>query len=1037
MDYFIGQQVRHKANRDIGVITSITKHGTIDYASVIFPSGLKNLAIHDLEVLNNISPDLKLTEKQFGHPDDYKLMNLSKYVENVFRNEPYHSLLTSRMTLQPHQVSVAHKVVNGLSPRYILADEVGLGKTIEAGLIIKELRARGLAERILVLVPANLTRQWEWEMRTKFNENYVIYDSTRIKELKSLYPNTNPWDLNNNIICSVHYARLEEVKQLITDTNWDLVIFDEAHHLRRQLDFSSSIRSNKAYDLAEELSFKTDGLLLLTATPMQLHDFEFFSLTELLDPTLYGGYENYERYKNSDLPIINSIHRAVENSDLENEKGFDELLEVFSLYSDRYNNLHVKAQEIINSNKSSPGIIKKILKEEISKYHIPSKIMIRNRKRIIGGFTRRTAKTIGLNLSGKEAALYEAVTRYVSEGYNVARRNNDYIAGFLMVIFQKLLTSSSYALKAAMTKRRNKLSATYEQNNQPTSIVLDVDDESFEDLQKAEEIDTELLHGEIERLNSLIKMADEIKTDTKLIELMKVCKEVLKDKTEKILIFTQFTTTLEYLKSNLSPLYEIAVFHGGMKTEEKDRAIEDFRNTKQILICTEAGGEGRNMQFCYRMVNYDLPWNPIKIEQRIGRVDRFGQKKDVIVYNFATRNTIEERILAVLTERIKIFEETIGGLDPILGDFEDEIKDIIMADPHLRGAGIDKFANDIEYKMHIAREMEINMADFVMDFASLNIEKANELINNINDRPNELLQKFITTFFSCYFNETGELKETKTPGIYNIQLPDKLIEHCKKYYYRSDGFYSTIKCTFNKAVAEKNEGIEYVTYGHWLVKAIFSFCNQPDLRDGTSAFMCIEKSRAEEIGIDSDRGFMFSFSVCYRGVEEKRELIPIFIDLENNETFIDKEFSIIASDYEEESHEDPDTEFYIKAALAKQQVEPVLIELTEAERNSMQESNQGKVEVENRRITKQYEYRIKAINRKINRISDQINDLRRFGDSNSQRIIPALQGQIKALSVTISEYEKERDQKLAELSRRQKVVVDWELISAAAIEFIS
>jgi SNF2 family DNA or RNA helicase len=1037
MEYSVGQQVRHKASKEFGVITKITKHGLTDYASVMFPSGLRSLAIQDLDIFNNITPDMKLTESQFGDPDDYRLMNLSKYVEYAFRNEPYNSLLTSRMLLQPHQVSVAHKVVNELSPRYILADEVGLGKTIEAGLIIKELKARGLAERVLILVPANLTRQWEWEMRTKFNEDFVIYDSSRIKELTKFKSDINPWELNKNIISSVHYARLDEVKQSIVRTNWDLVIFDEAHHLRRQMDYSSSIRSNKAYELAEDLSYKSDGLLLLTATPMQLQDYEFYSLTELLDPTLYGSYENYEQYKKNELPLINDLHKAVENADLASEDEIKTLLECFAARSTRYKTIYPTAERIINSNKTSPGLIKKQLKEEISKYHIPSKIMIRNRKRIIGGFTNRSAKIIGLNLSDKEEKLYQAVTRYVSEGYNSAMRNKDYIAGFLMVIFQKLLTSSSYALKASMIKRRDKLINAFEQNLQQTNELLDIEDEDYELLREAESAQNELVNGEIASLNNLIDMANDITTDTKLLELMKRCKELLKDKKEKVLIFTQFKTTLDYLRDNLSPYYDVVAFHGGMKTEEKDKAIEDFKISKQILISTEAGGEGRNMQFCNRLVNYDLPWNPIKIEQRIGRVDRFGQKKDVVVYNFSTIGTIEERILAVLTDRVKIFEETIGGLDPILGDFEENITKIIMSSTHSREQKINQFGNDMELKIHEAREMELKMADFVMDFASLNMEQASTLINNVSDRPNELLHTFIETFFSCYFTGTEDIRKTKSPDIYDIRLPDKLIEHCRKSFYRSDGFYNEVRGTFSKAIAEKNEGVEYLTYGHWLTKAIFSFCNQPSVRDGSTSYLCIDKSYADEFGISSDKGFLFNYSVCYRGVEEKKELIPLFIGFDDDEIYVDREYNIISSTYERESYEEPQINYHIKAMIARQKAEPLLVELSENERNRMQSDNQNKVEKENRRIFKLYEYKIEASRRKMNRILNQIEDFKRYGDINTQRIIPALQGQIKSITNVINDYEIERNQKLMDLNQKQQVVVDWELISAAVVDFIN
>ena len=498
-----------------------------------------------------------------------------------------------KVSLFPHQVDTAFTVVNKLKLSALLADEVGLGKTIEAGIIIKELICRGLIKKILVLVPASLTTQWQDELKIKFNEQFVRSDEFKTNDF---------WSREDKIIASIDTAKQLKNASIIKEIGWDLILIDEAHKLKNEETLN--------YQFVEKIPKKY--FFMLTATPMQNNLKELYNMFSLLKPGLLGTLNQFN------TQFMEDIRTA-------------------------------KNQEELQS----------LLKE----------VMIRNRRKDIDiKFPDRIVPDpVAFELSKEEMDLYNELEKFIRAHYSAG-------VALVLMILQRVATSSTFAIANTLAKMIKS-----QTENKPFKL-----DEG--DYEEGVELEKELkkVKFDVDWLKRLHKQAEIIKENTKGIELLKYVNKYLKD--DKILIFTSFRKTQEYIFKILSGEgYKCAIFNGSMNWVDKDKAVEDFKGDTQILISTEAGGEGRNLQFCHVMINYDLPWNPMKIEQRIGRIHRLKQEHDVLIINFSSKGTIEEYILELLYKKIKLFEVVIGELDTILSNvvgtpdsFEKTIMQIIV-----------------------------------------------------------------------------------------------------------------------------------------------------------------------------------------------------------------------------------------------------------------------------------------------------------------------------------------------------------------------
>lgn len=585
------------------------------------------------------------------HDERFNLKIEAWLLQLAYSNDKLLSLSNSRTQILAHQLESTHRIINALEPRFLLADEVGLGKTIEAGLVIKELMFRHGFNRILIVCPASLVLQWQNEMKNKFNEEFTVVDRYFLSRFKKNAKCANPWKKLDRVICSLDFLKSKSNAALLSETQWDIAVFDEAHRLRRD-----SLRSTLAYGAGELLSSRTKALLLLTATPFRGKLEELYYLIRLIDKNLLGPFQTF--YTTYCLP----------NCDLTS------------------------------------------LREKISD------VIIRRTKNEVGGFTKRIARTIRFELFPEERALYDATTRYVAEEYNRAMQSDNRAVGFVMTVFQKLLDSSSTALLSALSKRREHLATILSKTDAEILRCYPIEksvDADFCDGDDLEEIDDRLLvqsikktrrelAEEISTLESLLVLGKSVRANKKAEKLHELVEALVK-RSKKVLIFTQFRTTQEYLGEVLAK-FKVEFFHGSMAREQKEKAIANFQEKADVLISTEAGGEGRNLQFCNILINYDLPWSPLKIEQRIGRIHRFGQKHDVVIYNFSTARTVAENVLKVLERKLRLFEESIGTPDVLLGQIEEELHlPSIIMDLLSQRKTIRKASAEIEEKLQRAR----------------------------------------------------------------------------------------------------------------------------------------------------------------------------------------------------------------------------------------------------------------------------------------------------------------------------------------------
>lgn len=455
----------------------------------------------------------------------------------------------------PHQLDTAQKVLYEMRGRAILADEVGLGKTIEAGLIIKEYMIRGLIKRALILVPASLVLQWVRELNHKFGIPAIAQKKA------------HQWQ-SDIVVASMDTAKREPHRSILLDQEYDMLIIDEAHKLKN--------RKTTNYQFITQLRKKF--CLLLTATPVQNDMNELYNLITLLKPGQLGAQEQFSANFVAD---------------------------------------------------------KRMPKNETDLHSQLSKVMIRNR-RGEGNlqFTKRIVKNIPLELSAEEQALYDGVTRFIKEQYRTGA--GDVGSAFSLLTLQREVCSSRDAVFLTLVNLAKKLP------------------------------DDSPIRHEIWNLIDLIKS---ITANTKAEAAIALIREM----NDKVILFTEYRATQEYLLQYFRKHGLVAVpYRGGMNRGKKDWMMDLFRGRAQVMIATEAGGEGINLQFCHHMINFDLPWNPMRVEQRIGRVHRLGQTHDVKIYNLSTQRTIEEHILNLLHEKINMFEMVIGSLDMILERFDQQ-----------------------------------------------------------------------------------------------------------------------------------------------------------------------------------------------------------------------------------------------------------------------------------------------------------------------------------------------------------------------------
>jgi len=541
----------------------------------------------------------------------------------AYEFDPYFGLSISRVDPLPHQLEAIYDYLLKLPRvRFLLADDAGAGKTVMAGLLIRELKLRGLAERILIVCPANLAFQWQRELKEKFDEKFTVMKGTDIRDQFGI----NQWMEQPRVITSLDLAKRTEILPGLRQASWDLSIVDEAH----RMSWTPPARKTSRYALGELLRDTSDHMLLLTATPHKGDPANFTLFLQLLDADAYAD--------------VKSIREAM----MEQRAPF---------YLRRTKEAMVYFPERMTD---GAWIARKI-------------------------FTKRIPHTVDFKIDGPEFDLYRDVTRFVKhQSAKAAAREDDPRAravGFLMSLYQRRLASSTYALRHSLENRAKRLEDALKQAQELIRLAPPEvpDPEELEEMEESERdwleqmLEAVTLAGnaeqvreeiaELKRLALQAKSVEDADVEAKLSRLKALLQQegFFDQPTKRLLIFTEYRDTLDYLVRRLKEWgFLVGTIHGGMKPGSRDEpntrlySEQQFKDGAiQVLVATEAAGEGINLQCCHILFNYDIPWNPNRLEQRMGRIHRYGQHKDCLIFNFVATNTIEGRVLQRLLEKLQ------------------------------------------------------------------------------------------------------------------------------------------------------------------------------------------------------------------------------------------------------------------------------------------------------------------------------------------------------------------------------------------------
>jgi SNF2 family DNA or RNA helicase len=632
---------------------------------------------------------------------------------------------TSAIVPWAHQIRAFQRLYSHWPPKLLIADEVGLGKTIQAGLLLRQAWLAGRVKRAIVLAPKSVCKQWQIELREKFNLNWPIYNGHKLiwypspaKRHAAERPvSRDEWHREPFVIMSSHLARRQDRRRELLETAnpWDLIVLDEAHHARRRgAGTAQESGPNALLRLMRELRSRTGGLLLLTATPLQVHPVELWDLLSLLGLPAAWSEQAFARFfqeigkevvTNDLIEWLSALFRASEitfgamtRDDAERCAGLS----------------RVKTRRVLDALREESSIPRKQLNREERKAAValirrltPVRMLLsRHTRELLRRYFKagklstpianRKVEDRFIRLSPDEFELYKRVEKYISETYDAAATEERNAVGFVMTIYRRRLASSFFALRKALEKRRlgvDGLISTIDEArlDEDTADLVEAGEEIDVDTVSEQERKT-LAFEEIADIKKLVEDIARLPLDTKAKTVVEILRELQATGYPQAMVFTQFTDTMDFLREHLAVQSsfsvmcfsgrggEIRATDGTWKTITRDEVKRRFSERgADILVCTDAAAEGLNFQFCGALVNYDMPWNPMRVEQRIGRIDRLGQKfSDIRIVNLYYSDTVEADVYIAARNRIGLFERVVGGLQPILAQLPKLIETTVL-----------------------------------------------------------------------------------------------------------------------------------------------------------------------------------------------------------------------------------------------------------------------------------------------------------------------------------------------------------------------
>ncbi|MHC1763625.1 MAG: helicase-related protein [Verrucomicrobiia bacterium] len=729
--------------------------------------------------------------------EQLRLLVESARIRLAYAHDKHFAVSLSGIRTLPHQIEAVYiKMLPQPRLRFLLADDPGAGKTIMAGLLIKEMKLREAIERILILCPSPLTIQWQDEMLRWFGESFdIIFSAVDQQQL------TNPWQRSSQVVASLDYAKQDEVRERVWQQHWDLVIIDEAHkcsaYTKRSSSRGDEAEKTKRYQLAEKLTAEADHVVLLTATPHHGDDDRFAHFVRLLDPDLFP-----------------EPHRMA-----------DKAGEI--------------RRDILRLGPDCPWALRR-MKEDL--------------KDLDGCrlFPDRHAHTITFRLNREEYDLYKAVTAYINDYLPQASGKKKQSVALARTVLQRRLASSTMAIFESIRRRLQKQQELLEElENLPPAQrakrlaqlqgrLTDAEQEE-DDLDDAERdlladeftsaVELDQLRSEIAALQELLARARRVKdlaADSKLTALRDCLKRAefgeLSDGRGKLLVFTEHRDTLKHLLEHLQKWgYTTCEIHGGMNPHERKRAQEDFRTARQVCVATEAAGEGINLQFCRLMVNYDLPWNPTRLEQRLGRIHRIGQERDVHAFNFVASESeegqpvIEGRILQRLLEKMEQMRAVLADrifdvVGEVLSLNDVNLPEILREaahDPRRLEEYLDQIEKvDPQLLLQYEKATGIALARANVDFSGF--QRA-----NVEAEERRLMPRYVEDQFVKSCREVGLKVEPRADGLWRIEhvLADLRSDRLAAVRRMGKPDPTYRKITFHKDHLELDQHVDAVLLG--------------------------------------------------------------------------------------------------------------------------------------------------------------------------------------------------------------------------------
>lgn len=691
-----------------GVVMSLKNLGDITQYNVFVNNEIKQY----------YTGQIALVEKSAGY-NWISLTEMRSYLTAYQINNPssqnLYSLNSARIDFVPYQFRPALKMIHADEPRILIADSVGVGKTIEAGLIIKELEARSDLERVLVICPKPLVAERKWELEMKrFDEEFISLDGATLRQIISDTDRDGDWPVRFNkaiipysILDSKVYNgeigrrnRIFGLSELDPEPHFDLVIVDEAHHIRNGSDDKEKAF---AYKCTKYFCDHADAVVMLTATPLQTSDNDLFTLLNVLRPDIVVDKDTFEMMSRPNANISRAVHlvRAMEED--WNEKASTELLDLQKTqWGDNViaeNPLYNDILRRLESNEIDREERVKLI-SDIESLHSFGTMLNRTRRRDIQDFCVRRSHTVSTSFTEYQQTLHDELLFFEHEALSTLHNANS--VAFMISTIRRQAASCIFGLAPYIRDiiSRRLMQLDYD----PDSLINDVDEKSLNTISSL--------------AKKVLMLADKLpEKDPKFEETYDIIRKKQEQSNNKIMIFSTFRHTLSYLKRKLSECgLRVEQIDGSVKDDTRYELKSRFELSREneyaidILLFTEVGSEGLDYQFCDMMINYDLPWNPMKIEQRIGRIDRRGQLSDVVnIYNIITEGTVDADIYHRCLMRIGVFERSIGDCEEILGQIASGI-DYIVYDTNLtdeeRNIKLEQMADNEVRKMQELNRLE-------------------------------------------------------------------------------------------------------------------------------------------------------------------------------------------------------------------------------------------------------------------------------------------------------------------------------------------